>query len=157
MSPAAISITANHRECSYRDWPLLQQAIALKLNEQEDFANWWEGAVTVRQSPGGADRASNAALRSMISKSDAESETGISQQQVSRWRKRQGSRLADRIQARAIRRCGELLKQVEAGKNRFDEHRHDGSDTPINRAAAATQAGLSERQKVTGRGRHRRS
>ena len=57
--------------------------------------------------------------------------------------------VADRIQARAIRRCGELLKQVEAGKNRFDEHRHDGSDTPINRTAAATQAGLSERQKVT--------
>ncbi len=57
--------------------------------------------------------------------------------------------VADRIQARAIRRCGELLKQVEAGKNRFDEYRHDGSDTPINRTAAATQAGLSERQKVT--------
>ena len=53
--------------------------------------------------------------------------------------------VADRIQVRAIRRCGELLKQVEAGKNRFDEYRHDGSDTPINRTAAATQAGLSER------------
>ncbi|MFZ1494378.1 MAG: hypothetical protein WAU60_13335 [Candidatus Competibacter denitrificans] len=58
-------------------------------------------------------------------------------------------KMADRIQARAIRRCGELLKQIEAGKNRFDERRHDGSDTPINRTEAAAQAGLSERQKVT--------
>ena len=71
-----------------RDWLLLQQAITLKLNEQEDFVNWWEGAVTVRQSPGTNQHSSNAELRSTLSKSDAESETGISQQQVSRWRKR---------------------------------------------------------------------
>jgi hypothetical protein len=53
-------------------------------DEQEDFVNWWEGAVTVRH--GGDTK--NAALRSCFSKSDAESETGISQQQVSRWRGR---------------------------------------------------------------------
>ena len=57
-------------------------------------------------------------------------------------------KMADRIQARAIRRCGELLKQVEAGKNRFDDRR-DGTDMPINRKEAARDAGLSERQKVT--------
>ena len=57
-------------------------------------------------------------------------------------------KMADRIQARAIRRCGELLKQVEAGKNRFDDRR-DGADTPINRKEAAREAGMSERQKVT--------
>ncbi|MEL0030834.1 MAG: hypothetical protein VW778_08275 [Betaproteobacteria bacterium] len=58
-------------------------------------------------------------------------------------------KMADRIQARAIRRCGELLKQVEAGQGARDGKRHDATDMPLNRTAAATQAGLSERQKVT--------
>lgn len=69
-----------------RDWPLLQQAIALKLNEQEDFVNWWEGAVTVNHGAGRGNK--NNSDPCSFSKSDAESETGISQQQVSRWRKR---------------------------------------------------------------------
>lgn len=59
-------------------------------------------------------------------------------------------KMADRIQARAIRRCGELLKQIPRGDEatRFG---HDGRDTPAatNRSEAASQAGLSERQKVT--------
>lgn len=51
-------------------------------------------------------------------------------------------------QARAIRRCGELLKQIPRGDEatRFG---HDGTVMPVNRTSAATQAGLSERQKVT--------
>lgn len=53
-------------------------------------------------------------------------------------------KVALRIQARAIRRCGELLREVEAGKNRYDDRR-DG-DGPSNRKQAATEAGLSERQ-----------
>jgi hypothetical protein len=55
-------------------------------------------------------------------------------------------KLADRIQARAIRRCGELLKQIEPGVNRFD--RREG-DLPANRTEAAEQAGLSEHQRKT--------
>ena len=57
-------------------------------------------------------------------------------------------KMAERIQARAIRRYGELLKQIEPGINRYDS-RHDGTDIPRNRTEAATQAGISERQKVT--------
>ena len=58
-------------------------------------------------------------------------------------------KMADRIQARAIRRCGELLKQIPRGDEatRFG---HDGTDTPaISRTEAAREAGMSERQKVT--------
>lgn len=51
-------------------------------------------------------------------------------------------------QTAAIRRCGELLKQVAAGVNRHDS-RHDGTDIARNRTQAAKDAGLSERQKVT--------
>jgi hypothetical protein len=52
-----------------------------------------------------------------------------------------------RIQARALDRCGELLRQIEAGKNRFD-YRQDGG-VPPNRITAASKAGLSERQRKT--------
>jgi hypothetical protein len=51
--------------------------------------------------------------------------------------------MAKRIQARAYERCGELLQQIEPGKNRFDSR--DGDDPP-NRITAA---GLSERQRKT--------
>jgi hypothetical protein len=54
--------------------------------------------------------------------------------------------MARRIQARTYERVGELLRQIEPGKNRFD--RQDGDDPP-NRITAATGAGLSERERKT--------
>lgn len=56
-------------------------------------------------------------------------------------------KMADRIQARAIRRCGELLKLVEPAKNQHDANARVGTDP--SRSAAATSAGLSERQRKT--------
>ncbi len=53
-------------------------------------------------------------------------------------------RLATRIQARAIRRCGELLKLVEAQQGA----RSDLGTVPT-RSSAATDAGMSERQRKT--------
>lgn len=53
-------------------------------------------------------------------------------------------KLADRIQARAIRRCGELLKQVDA---RGDHMKSEGGHT--SRIEAARDAGLSDHQRVT--------
>jgi hypothetical protein len=56
-------------------------------------------------------------------------------------------KMADRIQARAIRRCGELLKQIP------DENRgrrnHEGTHRNLTRSQAAANGGLSEHQKVT--------
>jgi hypothetical protein len=54
---------------------------------------------------------------------------------------------AVRIQARAIRRCGELLKEFEA-KNQYDANARDG-DGPCTIKKAGTKAGLSERQQKT--------
>lgn len=49
----------------------------------------------------------------------------------------------------AIRRCGELLKQVEP-KQGANQNIHDATDTKVlTRTQAAKEAGLSERQKVT--------
>ena len=54
----------------------------------------------------------------------------------------------NRTQA-AIRRCGELLKQVEP-KQGANQNIHDATDTKVlTRTEAAKEAGLSERQKVT--------
>lgn len=57
-------------------------------------------------------------------------------------------KMADRIQARAVRRCGELLKQIPSGQGSRNQHGelHDGT---VTRQDAADQAGISERQKVT--------
>lgn len=51
-------------------------------------------------------------------------------------------KMADRIQARAIRRCGELLQKIERGVNQ-----HARSGAGPSRTEAARDAGLSRRQK----------
>lgn len=55
--------------------------------KQAEFVQWWRDNVTVRQSPGDNQyQSSNAELRSTtLSKDSAETLTGITQQQVSRW------------------------------------------------------------------------
>lgn len=64
---------------------------------------------------------------------------------------------ADRIQARAIRRCGELLKEIESarggnrGGGRPDNNgnQKDGIVPLVSRSSVARDAGLSERQQKT--------
>lgn len=61
---------------------------------------------------------------------------------------------ADRIQARAIRRCGELLKEITpASGKRTDKEPRDAAgprlSSPPTRKEAAREAGLSERQQKT--------
>jgi hypothetical protein len=55
--------------------------------------------------------------------------------------------MADRIQARAIRRCGELLRAIEAKAGR---PKGNGGGAPtITRTQAAKDAGLSRDQRHT--------
>lgn len=56
---------------------------------------------------------------------------------------------AQRIQARAVRRAGELLEQVEAGKGGRPPKTTDGADSSLSRRQVASEAGLSERQQYT--------
>lgn len=57
---------------------------------------------------------------------------------------------ADRIQARAIRRCGELLKQFDAQGKRTDKLKEgDLPKSPSSQREAARNAGLSEYQQKT--------
>lgn len=57
-------------------------------------------------------------------------------------------RLAQRIRARAIRRAGELLKQIDPGQGARDGKRGAGDHTPFNREYAARDAGMSKHQQV---------
>ena len=60
--------------------------------------------------------------------------------------------MALRIQNRAMRRAGELLKQVpraDANGANLVQHRQDGDVPPVTRTRVATDAGLSERQRKT--------
>ena len=67
--------------------------------------------------------------------------------------------MADRIQARAIRRCGELLREIPAGTGGRPPKTHTATDTSFEfeievdviptRTSAANGAGLSKRQKDT--------
>lgn len=69
------------------DWPTLFRAIDEKIHEQRQFVQWWEAAVSVRESPGRGGIKSSADLGS-ISRAQAERDTGITHQVVSNWRKR---------------------------------------------------------------------
>ena len=54
--------------------------------------------------------------------------------------------MARRIQARAVRLCGELLKQID-GRGRPLEYR--GDTLPVSQTQAANDAGMSEHQRKT--------
>jgi len=58
-------------------------------------------------------------------------------------------RMAQRIRARAIRRAGELLKQLEPNPGGRPSKTSDASDRGFYRSDAARDAGMSERQQKT--------
>jgi len=55
------------------------------------------------------------------------------------------------IQARAIRRCGELLKQIQRPEQGGRPQKNGGGSPPVSRAQAARDAGLSTDQRKTAR------
>jgi hypothetical protein len=58
--------------------------------------------------------------------------------------------MALRIQSRAMRRAGELLKQIQpASGTRTDLQPQDGADPRLTRESAGNEAGFSERQRKT--------
>ncbi len=60
-------------------------------------------------------------------------------------------KMAERIQLRAIRRCGELLKAIESQQGKLNQHTvlREGDLLKQTRTRAARKAGLSEHQQKT--------
>jgi hypothetical protein len=67
-----------------------------KIQEQAEFVEWWRENVTPNK--GGDRKSENQTPRSAFLVTDAESQTGITQQQVSRW----ASRLKNPSRYRAL-------------------------------------------------------
>jgi hypothetical protein len=64
---------------------LLSDTIEALIAEQAAFVAWWSANVTPGQNPGRAGNKSRA-KSGAIPMTDAEAQTGITKQQVSRWR-----------------------------------------------------------------------
>jgi len=78
MADAVIAVAAKAKA-----WPELHEAIDAKIADQREFVRWWD--TTVRRK--GGERWIDAADRgNQLSMADAETQAGISNQQVSRWR-----------------------------------------------------------------------
>ena len=65
-----------------KDWPTLETAVEKKMEDQTEFVRWWDENVR----PAGQGR--NVAEQRQYSVEEAESLTGITKQQVSKWRRR---------------------------------------------------------------------
>lgn len=65
-----------------QDWPSLEEAVDLKVAEQEVFVAWW--GATVRD-PGQPKKELSQNGDNSLSVADAEKQTGIKKQQKSRW------------------------------------------------------------------------
>ncbi|HEY1277142.1 MAG TPA: hypothetical protein VGF25_19710, partial [Thermoleophilaceae bacterium] len=87
-----------------QEWPLLEEAVAVKLDEQQAVVAWWDATVAPPHRP-----QSNADQR-YLSVAEAESLTAIQQQTISRWR----TRLADRAAYRQRRLGADAVEAVLA-------------------------------------------
>lgn|SRR5262249_3698140 len=67
-----------------KDWPKLEEAVDLKIEEQGRFVAWWNGNV---QRPGGDRQSKKHSPGTRLMLSDAEKLTGMKQQRVSALRK----------------------------------------------------------------------
>ena len=75
-----------------KDWPTLQAAIDAKIEDQTKLVQWWKETVSPRQ------HNKVSAERGTLSMRDAETLTGLTNQQVSKW----GRRLNDPDKYRAM-------------------------------------------------------
>ena len=66
-----------------KDWDALTEAVTAQVIEQKEFVGWWDGAVSVREK-----NRKLSADRGTVPMAEAERETNITNQQVSRWRKK---------------------------------------------------------------------
>jgi hypothetical protein len=98
-----------------------------RIEDQTEFVRWWDENVTGNRH--NVNSASENADRGFLTCAAAETAT----------------------QARAIRRCGQLLKQIPSQQGGDRGNAATGGRSPIaeTRAHAATKAGLSEHQRKT--------
>jgi hypothetical protein len=75
-----------------KDWPLLEQAVEHKIEEQAEFVEWWREHVVRAGNPSKKSRKLIRAELGELNMDKAEELTGITHQQVSKWMKRLSKR-----------------------------------------------------------------
>jgi phage N-6-adenine-methyltransferase len=94
-----------------QDWPLVIEAIDAKIDDQREFVRWWDECIGVRHGAGRGNKKN--AERGSFSAPNGSAQTGITQQQVSRWRKslKDVAKYRERL-ILAIRRKADLAAAV---------------------------------------------
>jgi phage N-6-adenine-methyltransferase len=109
-----------------QDWETLETALEEKVQEEDDFVRWWDGNVGVRlHNKVSADRGT-------LAMSDAEALTKISNQQVSRWRKKLKDKdkyIADQM-ASAYRKAGLTESKESTGSLHVSQGNNDWYTPP---------------------------
>jgi phage N-6-adenine-methyltransferase len=104
-----------------KDWPLLEQAIELKIDEQQDFVRWWNENVSIGHGLGRNKIADPA----ILSASKATELSGIRVDTVSRWAKKLSDEVKYRSQqiVAAYRKAGleadENFRALGTGNNEW--------------------------------------
>lgn len=98
-----------------QNWPLLETAVDHKMEEQEEFVRWWRENV---RGPGKV----NSPRPGRIGMDDAENQTGITHQQVSKW----ATRLKDLPKYRAVL-FGAAWRKAMAEKGQTDQRGASGT------------------------------
>jgi len=124
---------------------LLQSLANEDCNKWTDFDppiyNVWKQDIPPPHAHGSTTDLLHDADDMKFTRAQAATDAGLSERQ---------RKMAERIQARAIRRYGELLKQIpDNNRGRPSAEIHDADDMNLTRTQAARDAGISERQKVT--------
>jgi phage N-6-adenine-methyltransferase len=121
------------------DWPLLEQAVDQKIEEQEEFVGWWKDTVTPGHGAGRGNK--KVADRGPFSVDKAEKLTGITKQQVSKW----GKLVADKPKYRGRVILAARRKAVfEAEKNHRAGSGENEWYTPVGyiKAAKSVMGGI---------------
>lgn len=111
-----------------KDWPLLESAIDEKIGQQIDFVGWWRDNVRRK---GGERWKPIDVAEPRYQAEDAEQLTGLTKQQVSRWRKQLG--IADDNPAgkpELVERWRTIIRiraYKAAGLEEADNHRAEGT------------------------------
>ena len=85
-----------------KDWPLLDEAIDAKLDQQGRVVAWWGETVRSAGNPSISQKRGKLAMR------DAEDQTGLRNQQISRWGKslEQPDQYREKLRLAAYRKAG---------------------------------------------------
>lgn len=105
---------------SMKDWPLLERAVDVKLEQQKEFVQWWADAIG--RNHGGKRRGNQVPRSAHLNREQAEELTGITHQQVSKWNRR----LAD------IPKYREQLYGAAYRKAMAESHNHRAQGTGEN-------------------------